>query len=130
MKKNEVIQEQSAPVINTAERKKQRDLEMVRGKFMNIEAPGGKLFFSFRVPYRDQKVQKYEMVDGEIYTVPRAVARHLNTSGMYPEYSYITDEAGRPSIKMARQVRRYSFQSLEFWDEDTGPSPIIQASYV
>lgn len=119
---------------NGIEYKRGRAKEMVRGKFVNHEAPGGLLSFCYRVPFKGEHPERYDMRCGEIYSVPRAVAKHLNTSGSYPEYSYIEDAQGRPTMKIMKNVRRYSFQSLEFWDEDDMleqmPNKIIQASYI
>lgn len=102
----------------TEEYRKARDKEKVRGKFINHENAGGRLDFVFRIPYRGEPVEKYEMTDGNIYEIPRAVARHLNKNVWYPVHSYALDENGKPRMGVGQKVRRFSFQSLEFWDED------------
>lgn len=109
----------------TPEQKIKRAAERkpVRGKFIFHEVPGGKMDFNFRgyeVALPEDPIEKYEMMDGEIATVPLAVAKHLNTNCWYPTYTYANDEYGRPNMKMGQKVRRCSFQSLEFVDYENG----------
>lgn len=95
---------------------KQKDKESVRGKFIFHEIAGGQLDFVFK-KYKGDQIQKYSLKDGQVYTVPRAVARHLNTNCSYPSYNYKSDENGRPQVSISEKVRRCSFQSLEFLDQ-------------
>ena len=90
-----------------------RDREMVKGMFKFYEVPGGSMDFVYKA-YKEDQVERYDMVDGEIYTIPLGVARHLNTSGWYPIHAYTMDERGVPSMKIGQKKRRYGFQSLEF----------------
>jgi hypothetical protein len=92
-----------------------KDRAMVRGKFIFHEVPGGQLGFMFR-KYKLDPLEKFEMKDGEVYTVPLGVAKHLNTNCSYPSYNYKNDESGRPVVKLTEKIRRCSFQSLEFLD--------------
>lgn len=94
---------------------RERDRVMVRGKFMFHEVPGGNMGFVFR-KYKGDPLEKYDMNDGEIYTIPLGVAKHLNSNCSYPSYSYKNDDQGRPVMSMSERVRRCSFQSLEFFD--------------
>lgn len=94
-----------------------KDREMVRGKFIFHETPGGTLKFPFRA-YREDQVEKFELKDGEIYTLPLGVARHLNKNCWYPVHAYAKDENGRDIAKVGQKVRRCSFHSLEFIDID------------
>lgn len=89
------------------------DRKIVRGKFMFHEVPGGKMEFSF-LKYPGDDIKNFSMVDGEIYSVPLGVAKHLNTNCWYPTYDYKSDEQGRPVMKMGQKVRRCSFANLEF----------------
>jgi hypothetical protein len=66
--------------------------------------------------YKGDPLEKFTMVDGEVYTVPLGVAKHLNANCWYPSYNYKNDEAGRPTMSVSEKVRRCSFQSLEFID--------------
>ena len=92
-----------------------KDRQMVRGKFIFHEVPGGNMSFVFRA-YKGDPLETYHMQDGEIYSVPLGVARHLNTNVWYPAHTYREDEQGRPQVKLAQKIRRCSFQSLEFID--------------
>jgi hypothetical protein len=94
----------------------EKDSVMVRGKFIFHEVPGGSLGFVFR-KYKWDPIEKYEMRDGEVYSVPLKVAKHLNTACAYPTYTFKNDEQGRPVTTIGEKVRRCSFQSLEFVDE-------------
>lgn len=111
-----------------------KDREMVRGKFIFHEVPGGCMSFVFKA-YKGDEVERFDMVDGQIYTVPLGVAKHLNKNLWYPEYSYVKSEqvyngfGPNQAMKATRKVKRCSFQSLEFLDIDDVPtnvSPIIQ----
>lgn len=94
-----------------------KDREMVKGKFIFHEVPGGRMEFVYRA-YKEDQVEKYDLLDGEIYTIPLGVARHLNKNCWYPVHSYALDDLGRASMKIGQKVRRCSFQSLEFVDID------------
>lgn len=94
---------------------RKKDAELVRGKFSFLEAPGGTLIFSYR-KYKGEQIKTYKLKDGESYTIPRGVAKHLATSGSYPIHEYTTDEAGKPFVRIGRVKRRYNFESLEFFD--------------
>jgi hypothetical protein len=111
-----------------------KDREIVKGIFRFYEVPGGSLSFYFR-KYKEDNVERFDMIDGMTYSVPLGVAKHLNTSGSYPVHAYQTDERGIPHMHIGKRVRRYGFQSLEFIDIDDlseigspempGESPII-----
>jgi len=153
MKKNTpdeiVVQQASTPIVGgdsivdyskvkpldkkSEEFRRGRDKDLVRGKFMNHESPGGTLHFVFRIPYKGEPVEKYTMTDNNIYEIPRAVARHLNKNVCYPVHAYARDEHGNPRISIGQKIRRFSFASLEFWDEDDldiNANKIIEARYV
>ena len=99
-----------------------KDKEPVRGKFIFHEVPGGCMSFVYKA-YKGDEVERYDLMDGEIYTLPLGVARHLNKNCKYPVHAYAMDEVGKPSMKVGKWVRRCSFQSLEFIDiEDLTPS--------
>mgnify|MGYP001564099196 CR=1 FL=1 len=94
-----------------------RDREPVKGIFRYHEVEGGSMSFSYKA-YKEDPVENYELYDGQVYTVPFGVAKHLNKNGWYPVHAYTTDENGKPSMKVGQKVRRFSFQSLEFVDLD------------
>lgn len=98
-----------------------KDREPVRGKFIFHEVPGGVMSFVYRA-YKEDPVERYDLVDNEIYTIPLGVARHLNKNCWYPVHAYQVDDTGKPIMKIGQKVRRCSFQSLEFIDiEDMTP---------
>src|ERR1700674_5020529 len=94
-----------------------KDREMVRGIFRFHEVPNGQIEFPFR-KYKEDPLENFKFVDGQVYTIPLGVAKHLNTNCAYPSYSYKQDEAGRPVVTASEMIRRCSFQSLEFVDID------------
>lgn len=102
-----------------AQRDKER--EMVRGKFIFHEVPGGQMEFVFK-KYKQDPLEKFSFIDGEIYTIPLGVARHLNNNCSYPSYTFRQDEQGRPKTTVAERIRRCSFQSLEFVDIEDVPT--------
>lgn len=110
--KKSAVQEQ--PKINL-KWMRDKDREMVRGIFHFHEVPGGTLKFSFR-KYKEDPVEDFEMCDGQIYTIPLGVAKHLNKNVNYPVHAYEIDETGRHIMKVGQKVQRVSFQSLEFLD--------------
>lgn len=98
-----------------------KDRELVRGKFIFHEVPGGRMQFSF-MKWPGDPVEHYDMVDGQIYSIPLGVAKHLNKECKYPIHGFQMDENNKPSQVTNRWVRRVSFQSLEFIDaEDLTP---------
>lgn len=101
---------------NSLEEKRVKDKELVRGRLNYNEVPGGTLDFSFR-KYKGDPIIKYSLIDGEIYNLPRGVANHLAISGSYPIHEYQQDSYGKSIVKVARRKRRYSFESLAFFDD-------------
>lgn len=94
-----------------------KDREMVKGKFIFHECPGGLMSFVFKA-YKEDPVERYDLMDGQIYNLPLGVAKHLNKNCWYPVHSYQQDEFGKSVQKVGQKVRRCSFQSLEFVDID------------
>lgn len=117
-----------------------KDREPVKGLFHYYEAPGQTLSFVYKA-YKEDPVETYHLTDGQSYTLPLGVAKHLNKSGWYPEYGFSSAEAGGATgtrtayspdgktMVVARKIRRYGFQSLEFVDiDDIGVStPTVEA---
>lgn len=94
-----------------------KDREPVRGKFIFHEVPGGTMSFVYRA-YKEDPVEKFSLQDGEVYTLPLGVAKHLNKNCWYPVHSFLRGEDGKVSQRVGQKVRRCSFQSLEFVDID------------
>ena len=101
---------------STIAQQRERDAELVKGRFSFLECPGGTLKFSYK-KYKGDKLVSYSLKDGEFYKIPKGVAKHLATSGSYPVHEYATDENGKPIIRIGRKKKRYNFESLEFFDE-------------
>jgi len=101
------------------EAQRNRMREKVTGIFHFYEVPGGSMSFSFR-EFKGDEVQRYDMIDGETYTVPLGVARHLNNNCHYPEHAYFQAEGTKGAdsrvMRIAKKIRRVGFQSLEFVD--------------
>lgn len=103
------------PVNPSLKYQRDKDREMVRGKFIFHEVPGGSMSFPFKA-YKEDPVENFTMMDGEVYSVPLGVAKHLNKNCWYPVHAFTFDETGRKTMKIGSKVRRCSFQSLEFVD--------------
>ena len=118
-------------VMTKAEAKKKieymraKDAEIVKGIFRFHECPGGTMSFVFS-QYGEQP-DRYDLVDGQVYSVPLGVARHLNKNCWYPEYGFVPGEKGLHGafnndtgtyMRVTTKVRRCSFQSLDFMDTD------------
>ncbi len=86
--------------------------------------------FSVRL-HKGDEVETYNFLDGEIYSIPLGVAKHLNKNLWYPEYDYMKDEAMKNIQQITKKVRRCSFQSLEFMDsEDLQPDRLVTVTTV
>jgi hypothetical protein len=144
----------STPKITREELSKQikkmrdRDSEMVTGIFKNLENPAvnggrGSVVFSYKY-YPGEENAIYELWDGERYTLPRGVARHLNNNCFYREYQHLQGEHGTQGVRaaasdgrrettafqMAKKIHRYAFHSLEYMDDDIDmyPSNLIEVT--
>lgn len=113
-----------------------KDRQNVRGIFRFHEVPGGVARFCTKF-YKEDPVEWYELIDGQVYEIPLGVAKHLNKNCWTPEYEYIKTEQGvlqgiRPGghatlgndmMRIGKKIHRMSFQSLEFVDiEDITPA--------
>ena len=96
---------------------REKDREMVKGVFKFYEVPGGTMRFPYK-KYKEDSLETFEMVDGNFYTIPFGVAKHLNTAGAYPVHEFRKDEQDKPHIHIGKMVRRFGFHSLEFQDFD------------
>ena len=122
---------------------RERDNEMVTGVFQNLETRGGSLRFSYKF-YPGDDYKDYEFYDGERYTIPRGVARHINNDCYYKEYKHLDGQSGETGMRAAfndgrlradkmqamRKVHRFAFRSLDFMDDDLDmyPSNIVEVS--
>lgn len=97
----------------------ERDKQPVRGIFRFHEVPGGTMMFPYK-KYKGEPVQKFTLKDGEVYSIPLGVAKHLNKNCWYPVHDYQVDDFGKftNQYRVNKKVRRCSFQSLEFVETD------------
>lgn len=88
--------------------------KMVTGVFRCLEPRGGSVKFAFR-KYKQDPTRWYTMQDGQEYTVPLAVARHLNSNCNYPVHSHILDSDGKTTIDTTgKKESRMNFESTQF----------------
>jgi len=103
---------------------KEKDGQLVKGRFSYIEIPGGTLSFVYKA-YEGEPVVRYDLKDGDIYKLPLGLACHLNNDVGRKESMYLLDNKGKPSIMADRKIRKCSFENLEFIDiEDMGRTHI------
>jgi hypothetical protein len=110
-----------------------KDMQIVKGIFRFYECPGATLSFVYKA-YKGDEVERYDLTDGQVCSIPLGVARHLNKSGRYPIHAYKQNENGTASQYIGKKVARYGFQSLEFVDiadtEATGSDGIVEVTEV
>jgi hypothetical protein len=130
-------------LVKLIEKMRARDAEMVTGIFKNLECPNGSVSFPY-CAYPDDPMEQYCLYDGERYTIPRGVARHLNNACFYKEYKHLKGEHGDTGIRgglndgrlrgetmqVAKKIHRFAFHSLEFMDEDIDmyPSNLVEVT--
>lgn len=129
-RKKEQSMQEEMPHTKPEKTEYERDNEPVHGMFRYYEVPGSS--FKFVYKKHDGPIEKYELQDGEVYTIPRCVAEHLNQECWYPVHDYLKDENGQPSMRIGKRVNRVGFHSLDFMEERPGlnaePSPIVYPS--
>lgn len=104
----EVVKEEVSRPAYRWEREKERDSRMVTGKFQCHEPRGGSVKFSFK-QYKGDPVKTYEFHDGQTYTIPLGVAKHLNNNCNYPVYSEILGPDGLRTSDITKRVQRFNF---------------------
>lgn len=139
-----VSNEQKRELAKKLKHQRDKERELVRGVFHYYEVPNGVLEFSYK-KFREDPVETYQLFDGQIYSLPLGVAKHLNQNIAYPQYEYIKGEeviggynsgyGSTPAMGMRikSKVKRCSFQSLEFLDVDElemNPQRIVEVDQV
>ncbi|MDX1532849.1 MAG: hypothetical protein R3230_01430 [Nitrosopumilaceae archaeon] len=104
------------------EQERIKNRKPVKGIFRFFESPGGTLRFSY-LKYKGDPLEKFELTDGEVYTIPLGVAKHLRNSGWYPVHAYQLDENEKPSKKIGQKVHRFTFEPLEFVSDEELNNP-------
>lgn len=121
----------------------EEERKLVKGRFKNYETPGGNLPLTC-LKYPGEPLFSENFVDGEIYTVPLWIARHLNGTdvtakaidGKIGSCSYVVHgfkwADGKPApqsilgpqgvpipnTQTTKRKQRFGFESLEFASGD------------
>lgn len=101
--------------IKSLKYQRDRDRKKVKGIFRNYETKGGVIKFPIKL-YKEDPVETYTLKDGEVYTLPLGVAKHLEKRCYRRKKKFLVDEAGNPRVVNGDKVKRFGFQSLEFTD--------------
>lgn len=80
---------------------------MVKGTFINIEAPGQSAFICCSY-YKNMPLFSQHLMHEEKYTIPLSVVRHINERCVYIKHDHILDENGNP-VKKSKPLPRYKF---------------------
>lgn len=103
---------------------RERDRETVKGRFKYYDCPGGEMKFAFK-KYKQDPIEKYSLVDGQIYVLPIGVIKHLNKDCFYTVHKHAIDKDGRPIQVIGQKIQRCEFIPMEFVDtEDLSPSGV------
>lgn len=79
----------------------------VTGQFVNIECPGQPAKICCKL-YKGMPYFSQVLEDGQTYTIPLSVARHINERCNHHKHSYLQDARGAP-IKEEKATARYKF---------------------
>ena len=104
----------------------QRELDKkpVTGRFKFNECPGGTLKFPY-LKYKGEQLKFWSFVDGQVYTIPRGIAPHLQREGKYVVHEHKQEESGRPSMQIGQTIDRFTFESISFLDEEDEDTPTL-----
>ncbi len=116
----------------------EEETKTVKGRFKNYETPGGRTRIMVKKYPGVEMFDKW-MEDGQMYEIPLYVARHLNGVDItaksiggkvgtcsYPVHGFKSTDGNLnpsmlgdggipvPIVGVAKRVRRYGFESLEF----------------
>lgn len=98
---------------------KKEDEKLVKGQFEFTEAEGGFFSFSYRI-YPGDQIQTFQLLHGEICTIPMGLVRHLNgTKRKIARYSNVEQASDGP-IKPLRQyetISRVRFTPYDYLDK-------------
>lgn len=97
--------------------KQEKDRQLVKGIFNFHEVPGGEMKFVY-AKYKGEQPVRYKLQDGEVYSLPLGVAKHLNKDCWYPVHAHALNSEGKAVFKIGERKRRCGFQSLEFIDPE------------
>jgi hypothetical protein len=118
----------------------QKEAQLVKGKFVNLETPGGKLEFPYGPKYfKEEGTKVYSLEDGHVYDLPLGVAHHLNNNCYHIEYEHIKGESfGDNSpfavqgvgtgVRVKKKVHRFQFLPLDYFNPEL--SELTQSNLV
>ncbi len=116
----EVKDEPAKHIDRTAEFKKKRDNEIIRGRFNYITKPGATLIFNAYLDLGDSE-KHIKLKDGEVVPITRKVARHLNNTGKVKVYKTVTNAQGQDEVVLSHIAKRWYFENYDFFElEDIG----------
>lgn len=99
-----------------------KDREVVKGRFKYYDCPGGEMKFPFR-KYKGDQIEIHTLCDGQIYTLPLGVIKHLNKDCFYIIHQHAVSKDGAPIQVIGKKVQRCEFIPMEFVDsEDLSPT--------
>lgn len=109
---------------------REKDLEKVKGvfRFYEVNMPDATLSFNFR-KYREDDIERYDLVNNKMYELPRMVAEHLVQNGKYVVHKYAKDKDGNTSMRVGEVKHRFGFESLEFMG-NVSQNEIIQVDKI
>jgi hypothetical protein len=99
------------------EAQKERDAKPVTGKFKYPEKPGDTLTFPYR-KYPKEPIKIWKFTDGQVYTIPKGIANHLQKEGKYIVHEHCLDANGMPSMRIGHVVDRFNFEIISFTEDD------------
>jgi hypothetical protein len=105
------------------EMNRKRDRELVKGVFKYHEQKGGTISFMVKL-HKGDKIERYTLTDDCVYTIPRGVAKHLNTNTSYPVYENTRETkmnsfgevAPLAGLIVKKKLYRTGFYPLDFVD--------------
>lgn len=112
-KNKKLSKEEKSKSKEQIEKEWKENSKLVKGVFHNVEAPGGDLEFAYK-EYPQDPIRKYHLKDGESYTIPLGVARHLNRNCQYKRNKWLVDKEGKPMMDWDKSTRRYQFVSDDY----------------
>lgn len=101
------VKKEEMPVEEIKVKKEEKPMEMVTGIFSHCEEKGATL----KLTKHSVTLPDYEksFKDGEVYTVPKEIADHLNKNCWVPIYGWGEDENGSQVQVMTGKTYRFSF---------------------
>ena len=105
--KPEITDEAKKALAITLEIQRKKDRQIVRGIFRFHEVPGGMMEFNYK-KYKKDPLEKFSFVDGEVYSIPLGVAKHLNANVFYPTYTFKNDDKDSLYPSLSRRIGIYS----------------------